>query len=76
MAKNIYLVTISKVQLWSAIDVLKNVKANYEKSGWNGSYFKKDGNRYLVMENPVDGEKRIFSYDSKMGMKLWLRKYI
>ncbi len=69
MAKNIYLITISKVQLWSTTDVLKNIKTDYESSGWKASYFRKDGNRYLVMENPVDGERRVFSYDSKMGIK-------
>lgn len=74
MAKDIYTVTIKveTVNEWLTkykYNSLKQIKRDYENNGWNTSYVRKDGERYLVVENISSKEKKIFSYDSTMGMK-------
>ena len=72
MAKDIYTVTIKVEKIDSygtKYKTLKDIKLDYEIRGWKSLYHRKNGERYLMVENPSNGEKRIFSYDSTMGDK-------
>ena len=69
MAKNIYCIKIDRMEKKS-FSSLNGVKKQFESLGWKTNYFRKEGERFLLLENPFDGARYIYSYCSKMEIKI------